>query len=123
MRRLDLHLAAAAAQVLRESGIAPSDNDLRSRMASLPALLQSSGLPATCAFLLAKGKPHDVVAATALLQEAASVARLDRDQAPDALLEALTGVEEHLLAVGEHRAAMLGMWLARLAAARFKAQR
>ncbi len=121
MRRLDQHLATAAAAALRDSGIGPSNADLRSRMSSLPALLQSSGLAATCAFLLAKAGPPDVVAAKALLREAAETARLAVEQEPNALLVALAGVDEHLLAIAEQRAALLGMWLSRLANAQFKA--
>lgn len=123
MRRLDQHLAAAAAAVLRDSGIAATDNDLRSRMASLPALLQSSGLPATCAFLLAKAGRAELVAAQALLGEAADVVGLNRNRGAGELLDALAGVDEHLLAIAEQRAALLGTWLSRLATARFKAER
>lgn len=121
MRRLDQHLATAAAEALRESGLDPSNDQLRSRMSSLPALLQSSGLTATCAFLLAKAKREDLVAAKALLAEAAQVVGLAPELEPAELLEGLFGVAEHQLGVAEQRAALLAMWLSRLANARFKA--
>lgn len=117
MRRLDLHLARAAADAL---GPGTVDNGLRSRLASLPALIQTSGLAATCAFLLAKGEDRDRRAATALLTEAAGTLGLP-DAAPEAWLDRLSQVDEHRLAVAEQRAAMLALWLSRLAAARFKA--
>jgi CRISPR/Cas system CMR-associated protein Cmr5 small subunit len=121
MRRIDQHLAIAAADALRRSGIEPSNTELRSRMSSLPALLQSSGLMATCAFLLAKDRTGDLVAVRALLAEAANAVGMRPDGEPGALLDDLAKIDEHRLAMAEQRAAMLGTWLSRLANARFKA--
>lgn len=122
MRRLDATLAKAAADALNASGIGAADKELRSRMASLPPMLQVSGLPATCAFLLAKARTADTCAAAALLREAAEVLHLDPTRPPVELLDAVVSIgDERLLAVAEQHAALLATWLSRLAVARYEA--
>jgi CRISPR type III-B/RAMP module-associated protein Cmr5 len=100
---------------------------LRSRLRGLPALLQTSGLAPTCAFLLSKGKvpgPQNGywVTAKTLLDEAVTEAGLQKDPDPIRMLDTLSRATEQQSVIAETRAAMLAIWLSRLAQAKAIAQ-
>jgi CRISPR type III-B/RAMP module-associated protein Cmr5 len=124
--RVDHGLARAAAGVLRNQVV---DSELRTRLRGLPAMLQASGLAATCAFLLSKAKtPHrkDPYWHTAktLLDEAATEVGLTPDpDDPNRTLDMLFRDTEQKYVMAETRAAMLALWLSRLAQAKTIAQR
>lgn len=128
--RVDHQLARAAVDVLRGQVV---DAELRTRMRGLPALLQTSGLAATCAFLLSKAKPpepeHNKPAnaywctAKTLLDEAACAAGIEPDPQPQTTLDKLTQVTGQQYLMAETRAAMLALWLSRLAQAQAEAQK
>ncbi|MGH4020381.1 MAG: type III-B CRISPR module-associated protein Cmr5 [Pseudonocardiaceae bacterium] len=123
--RVDHKLARAAADVLRDQKV---DAELRTRMRGLPALLQTSGLAATCAFLLSRVKEHKPTdaywrTAKTLLDEAARAIGVDPDPDPRAALDKLTQVTGQQYVLAETRAAMLALWLSRLAQAKAEAQK
>ena len=122
--RVDHGLAAAAANVLRDHTV---DNELRTRMRGLPAMLQTSGLAAACAFLLSKAKVHERkdaywLTAKTLLDEAATEAGLKPDPDPRRTLDALSQATGQQYVMAETRAALLALWLSRLAQAKAIAQ-
>lgn len=122
--RVDHGLARVAANALWDQDIDP---ELRSRLRGLPALLQTSGLAPTCAFLLSKGKvpgPQNGYWLTAktLLDEAVTAAGLGKDPAPIRMLDTLSRATESQYLIAETRAAMLAIWLSRLAQAKAIAQ-
>jgi CRISPR/Cas system CMR-associated protein Cmr5 small subunit len=122
-RRVDQDLARAAATALRGRDV---DDELRTRMRGLPALLQTSGLAATCAFLLSRAKERDDAywrTAKTLLDEAATAVGVDPPADPRATLDKLTQVTEQQYVLAETRAAMLALWLSRLAQAKAEAQK
>jgi len=124
--RVDHGLARAAANALRNQVV---NAELRTRMRGLPAMLQTSGLAATCAFLLAKAKNHDRtdaywVAAKTLLDEAAQAAGIESDPTdPNRTLDAVSQATGSQYVLAETRAAMLALWLSRLAQAKSIAQK
>lgn len=123
--RLDHGLAAAAAKVLRDKVV---DSELRTRMRGLPAMLQTSGLAATCAFLLSKAKTHEEkdaywLTAKTLLDEAATEVGLTPDPDPNRTLDTLSQTTDQKYVMAETRAAMLALWLSRLAQAKAIAQK
>ncbi|MGH3842088.1 MAG: type III-B CRISPR module-associated protein Cmr5 [Pseudonocardiaceae bacterium] len=122
--RIDQGLARVAATMLRDQHVKP---DLRTRMRGLPALLQTSGLAATCAFLLSKAKKHDRtdaywLTAKTLLDDAADAVGISPDGDPNVTLEALSRATGAQYVVAETRASMLAMWLSRLTQAKAIAQ-
>lgn len=122
--RVDHGLARAAADALRGRDVDP---DLRTRLRGLPAMLQTSGLAATCAFLLSKAKDHERsdaywLTAKTLLDEAAKAAGIDPEPDPTVMLDALSRATGQQYVVAETRAAMLALWLSRLAQAKVIAQ-
>lgn len=125
VERVDQGLARAAANALQDI---PVDAELRTRMRGLPALLQTSGLAATCAFLLSKAKEHvrtDAYWLTAktLLDEAAGAAGIGPSPDPNVMLDALSQATGAQYVLAETRAAMLALWLSRLAQAKAIAQK
>jgi CRISPR type III-B/RAMP module-associated protein Cmr5 len=128
--RVDHGLARSAATALRGRVV---DDELRTRMRGLPALLQTSGLAATCAFLLSKAKPPEPGAhkpadaywltAKTLLDEAAGAVGIDPDSDPRVTLDKLTQATGQQYVMAETRAAMLALWLSRLAQAQAQAQK
>ncbi|HKR49618.1 MAG TPA: type III-B CRISPR module-associated protein Cmr5 [Pseudonocardiaceae bacterium] len=123
--RVDHGLARAAANALRDQDIT---DELRTRMRGLPAMLQTSGLAATCAFLLAKAKNHERsdaywLTAKTLLDEAAGAAGIDPNPDPNLTLDALSQATGPQYVLAETRAAMLALWLSRLAQAKVIAQK
>lgn len=124
-RRVDQDLARVAADALRGRDV---DDELRTRMRGLPALLQTSGLAATCAFLLSRAKEHTPAnaywrTAKTLLDEAATAVGVDPPADPRATLDKLTQVTAQQYVLAETRAAMLALWLSRLAQAKAEAQK
>ncbi|MGH3908620.1 MAG: type III-B CRISPR module-associated protein Cmr5 [Pseudonocardiaceae bacterium] len=122
--RLDHGLARAAADALRDRDV---DSELRTRMRGLPALLQTSGLAATCAFLLSKAKSHQPadaywLTAKTLLDEAAKAAGIAPDPDPRTMLDRLSRTTGRQYVIAETRAALLALWLSRLAQAKSIAQ-
>jgi CRISPR type III-B/RAMP module-associated protein Cmr5 len=118
--RVDHGLARAAADALRNRVV---DSELRTRLRGLPAMLQTSGLAATCAFLLSKAKDHDPkdaywLTAKTLLDEAASAVGIQPDPDPRIMLETITRATGQQYVTAETRAAMLALWLSRLAQAK-----
>lgn len=86
-------------------------------------MLQTSGLAATCAFLLSKAKVHDPkdaywLTAKTLLDEAASAVGIQPEPDPRAMLETITRTTGQQYVIAETRAAMLALWLSRLAQAK-----
>ncbi|MGH3977265.1 MAG: type III-B CRISPR module-associated protein Cmr5 [Pseudonocardiaceae bacterium] len=123
--RVDHGLARAAATALRDQVVTP---ELRTRMRGLPAMLQTSGLAATCAFLLSKAKDHERkdaywLTAKTLLDEAAEAAGIDPDPDPNVTLDTLSQATGPQYVLAETRAAMLALWLSRLAQAKVIAQK
>lgn len=122
--RLDHGLARAAANALRDRIV---DSELRTRMRGLPAMLQTSGLAATCAFLLSKAQnlePSDAYWLTAktLLDEAGRAVGIDPHQDPRVTLDILCQQTGLRYITAETRAAMLALWLSRLAQAKAEAK-
>lgn len=122
--RVDHGLARAAANALRDQVVT---DELRTRMRGLPAMLQTSGLAATCAFLLSKAKVHERtdaywLTAKTLLDEAASAAGIDPHPDPHVTLDALSQATGLQYVLAETRAAMLALWLSRLTQAKAIAQ-
>jgi CRISPR-associated protein Cmr5 len=125
--RVDHDLARAAANALRGQTVDPV---LRTRLRGLPAMLQTSGLAATCAFLLSKAKDPtakeapDAYRRTAktLLDEAAQAAGLTPDDDPRITLDRLSQATDRQYVIAETRAAMLALWLSRLGQAKAGAQ-
>jgi len=123
--RVDQGLARVAAAALRDRVV---DSELRTRMRGLPAMLQTSGLAATCAFLLSKDSDHDRkdaywLTAKTLLDEAAKAVGIVPDpEDPNRTLDALSHADSQKYVVAETRAAMLALWLSRLAQAKVIAQ-
>lgn len=124
--RVDHKLARAAADALRGQTMDP---ELRTRLRGLPALLQTSGLAATCAFLLSRAKDERKSAdpywrtAKTLLDEAARAVGVDPATDPRTTLDKLTQVTSQQYVLAETRAAMLALWLSRLAQAQAEAQK
>lgn len=120
--RVDQGLAAAAADALCELDIT---DDLRTRMRGLPVMLQTSGLTATCAFLLSKvKKPEDShwITAKILLDEAAKAVDFDQHPDPHVTLDAFARETGLKYVMAESRATMLALWLSRLTQAKWIAQ-
>lgn len=112
-------MARAAAAALRGVTV---DAELRSRLVGLPVMLRTSGMTATCAFLLSKGAdaPAYRVAATALLAEAARTLGDDPDDAADdpvAMLERVATLPPQQYLTVELRVGALATWLSRFARA------
>lgn len=125
LRRMDHDLASKAAEVVP----AVVTDDMRTRFASLPSMIMTSGLTATGAFLLARansdgGGGADKAAyadvARALLHDAATFARIPVDSAgPEGTLTNIATVgDTHRSLLAETRARAFATWLARIAAAR-----
>lgn len=122
--RIDHGLARAAANALRDQVVT---GELRTRMRGLPAMLQTSGLAATCAFLLAKADNHNRndaywLTAKTLLDEAAKAAGIDPHPDPGVTLDALSQATGLQYVLAETHAAMLALWLSRLTQAKAIAQ-
>ncbi|MGQ0776556.1 MAG: type III-B CRISPR module-associated protein Cmr5 [Pseudonocardiales bacterium] len=122
--RVDHGLARVAAAALRDRVVDP---ELRTRMRGLPVMLQTSGLAATCAFLLSKANDHDRqdaywLTAKTLLDEAAKAVGITPNPDPNRTLDALSQADSQQYVVAETRAAMLALWLSRLAQAKVIAQ-
>ncbi|MGH8922698.1 MAG: type III-B CRISPR module-associated protein Cmr5 [Actinomycetes bacterium] len=127
--RVDHQLARAAADALRGQSMDP---ELRTRLRGLPAMLQTSGLAATCAFLLSRAKeqkeqkrsdPYWRTAKTLLDEAARAVGVTPATDDPRATLDKLTQVTAQQYVLAETRAAMLALWLSRLAQAQAEAQK
>jgi CRISPR type III-B/RAMP module-associated protein Cmr5 len=123
--RIDQGLARAAAEALRDQVV---HDELRTRLRGLPAMLQTSGLAATCAFLLAKAKDHNRtdaywLTAKTLLDEAAGAVGIDPNPDPNVTLDTLSRATGLQYVMAETRAAMLALWLSRLAQAKATAQK
>lgn len=121
--RLDQLLAVRAAEVL-PAEVSPV---LRTRMRGLPVLVHTSGLAATCAFLLSRSERPEMTdpyyhAAMAMLTTAAEAARLPVGKDPHVLLDSLVRARGHQYLMGETRARELALWLSRLAQARAKSE-
>lgn len=113
--RLDHQLAAAAATVIPDQLSA----EQRRRFRSLPAMIMTSGLAATGAFLLSKKKEKPYLdAAEALLDDAAKHARIPMGDNPNTTLNNISKESRHRYAIAEARARMFAVWLARVASAR-----
>ena len=118
--RLDRQLAATAAEVLPDR---VGSDDLRVYRA-VPVLIHTSGLGATCAYLLARAKgvaDHAFTrAARALLADAMTIAErpVGHDKTALELLDALIEFDDHRYVLAERRAQLFAVWLARIAAAR-----
>jgi len=134
--RIDHELARLAAEVVPDT----VDDDLHARFAGLPAMIMTSGLAATGAYLLARyasakkasgtgtsaangntAGPYPYrVAAKALLEDAATFARIRIDQDnPNTTLDNIARERDsHRLLLAEARARLFVVWLARIAAAR-----
>jgi hypothetical protein len=117
--RLDQALARKAAQLL-DGGV---DAELRTRMRALPIMVQTSGLAATAAFLLARRKTKDGTdpygrTARLILNDAAEAAGIEpRSDDPERLLAQVAGASPAKYLLAESRARQLAIWLARLAQA------
>ena len=115
--RLDHRLAHTAARALAD--VAMTD-DLRSRLTGLPVLLRTSGIAATCAFLLSKADDAAYkTTATILLTEAGDAAGVDipRGASGPEQLRRLTEFTEQQYLLAETRALLLATWLSRFARA------
>lgn len=120
--RVDQQLATTAAAALGGRRV---DKEIRTRLRGLPVLLQTSGLAATCAFLLAKADRQDDrdpywATAKILINDAADQVGLAADNDPRRRLELLSAADGQQYLIAETRASMLAMWLARLAEARYE---
>lgn len=113
-RRLDHQLAAIAASVVPDHLSA----DQRRRFRGLPAMIMSSGLAATGAFLLSKKEKPYRDAAKALLEDAAKHARIVVADDPYGTLSNISKESGHRYAIAEARARIFASWLARVASAR-----
>lgn len=119
--RIDKMLAVKAAQALPEK----VDPELRTRMRALPTMIHTSGLAATCAFLLSRRKTDDKkdpyhATAVAIMDAAAEAAKIPVAADPNVTLTGLAKASGHQYLVAETRAHMLAIWLSRLAQARSK---
>jgi len=119
--RVDQLLAVTAAEVLAGE----VTKELRTRMRGLPVMIHTSGLAATCAFLLARAdKKHPdrdpyYRTAVALITQSAGAAGLTVDADPHAALTTIARADGHRYRLAETRARELAMWLSRLAQARY----
>lgn len=119
LMRLDQELARKAAQSLQDT----VDPVLRSRMRSLPVMIQTSGLAATAAFLLSRAErknADDAYWRTAdlILTDAAGAAGIAVTPGrPEEALALVAGAIPAKYEVAEHRARQLAVWLSRLAQA------
>ena len=118
--RLDQDLARKAAQLLMQGKV---DNELRTRMRSLPVMIQTNGLAATAAFLLSRAKADDSGdpywrTAELILADAAAVAgiRVTANE-PKQALKAVADASPAKYLLAETRARLLAIWLSRLAQA------
>lgn len=120
--RIDHRLAANAATVVPFT----VDDELHRRLVGLPAMIMTSGLAATGAFLLARDKSGKSEgprpyrdAAKALLEDAAEHARITvNSDDPNKTLSNIVASSGHRYLIAEARARMFAIWLARIAAAR-----
>lgn len=122
--RIDKMLAAKAADALPDE----VGKELRTRMRALPTMIQTSGLAATCAFLLSRRKNNNEQdpyhrTAVEIMQVAAKAAGIEPDRDPNVTLTRLSQASGHQYLVAETRASMLAMWLSRLAQARSTPER
>jgi CRISPR-associated protein Cmr5 len=113
-KRLDHQLAATAATVVPKRLSA----EQRRRFRSLPAMIMTSGLAATGAFLLSKQEKPYQDAAWALLKDAAEYAKIAPGDNPNTTLDNISRESGHRYAIAEARARMFATWLARVASAR-----
>ncbi|MGL4305102.1 MAG: type III-B CRISPR module-associated protein Cmr5 [Mycobacteriaceae bacterium] len=117
MTRLDSNLAAAASNALGQE----VNSVLRTRLRALPASIQTSGLAASCAFLLSKKDKEEYVrVATIVLKDACEQAGIQYKAGADGngLLGSLIGAERQQQRVAEARAKMFCQWLSKIADAR-----
>lgn len=124
--RLDRQLAVSAARALPDE----ISKDYLSTLRALPVMLHTSGLAATCAYLLSRAgsngsgggdKARYLNAVQAVLRDAAEfvgVPSLERP--PLRLLDDLVA-NDATYRMAERRARQFAVWLARLAAARHAA--
>lgn len=116
--RLDHRLAAKAAEVVP---VEVSD-ELRTRLAGLPAMIMTSGLAATGAFLLSRAESRETspyyTTATALLDDAATLAKIPIGADTKATLDNIARTSGHQYLIAEARARMFASWLSRIANAR-----
>jgi len=117
--RLDQLLARKAAQLLDGK----VDPELRTRMRSLPVMIQTNGLAATVAFLLSRRKAKDGKdayhrAARLILDDAVEAAGITvKSRDPERMLADLAEATPAKYMLAETRAQLLAIWLARLAQA------
>jgi len=118
--RLDQDLARKAAVELLRGKV---DGELRTRMRSLPIMIQTSGLAATAAFLLSRAKidgNNDPYWRTAelILVDAATTAGIQVVAGePKKSLAAVANASPAQYVLAETRARLLAIWLSRLAQA------
>lgn len=121
MNRIDQGMAARAAGIL---GTDPVDKELRTVLRGLPVMIRTNGLAMTCAYLLSRSaKRGDRYwrAATALLDETATVAGLIPDPKPVVTLNAIAELDGQRYLLAESHGRLLSGWLARLADALYEA--
>lgn len=117
--RLDHELARKAAQSLGDK----VEPELRTRMRSLPVMIQTSGLAATVAFLLSRARKQDSSdqywrTAELILLDAATTAGIQvKEGEPNRSLKAVAGASPAQYVLAETRARQLAVWLSRLAQA------
>lgn len=121
--RIDQKLAVAAAEVLP----AEVNKELRTRMRGLPVMIHTSGLAATCAFLLSRAAKPELAdpyyaTAMAMLKAGADAAREPVDDDPNVTLTRLAAAPGHKYLLAETRARELALWLSRLAQARYRGE-
>jgi CRISPR type III-B/RAMP module-associated protein Cmr5 len=115
--RLDQELARKAAELLGDT-VKP---DLRTRMRSLPVMIQTSGLAATVAFLLSRAKGDDRdnpywQTAELILSDAAATAGIPiMSGTPKSSLKTVAAASAAQYVLAETRAIQLAIWLSRLA--------
>jgi CRISPR type III-B/RAMP module-associated protein Cmr5 len=117
LMRLDQELARKAAELLGDT-VKP---DLRTRMRSLPVMIQTSGLAATVAFLLSRAKGDDREnpywrTAELILSDAAATAGIQiAAGTPKSSLKTVADASPAQYVLAETRAIQLAIWLSRLA--------
>lgn len=118
LMRLDQELARKAAELLGDT-VKP---ELRTRMRSLPVMIQTSGLAATVAFLLSRAKGDDPnnpywKTAELILSDAAETAgiRITPGTPKASLNKVAADASPAQYILAETRAIQLAIWLSRLA--------
>lgn len=125
VRRVDQGMAAAAADILGDGTIS---DEIRTRYRQLPIMLHVAGLPATCAYVVAKRGDKEGIG-----QAYRSVAQgicthlknmgLLSDADPSLLVGRLSKMSPDQYARASMEVSLLAGWLSRLADAAHKAQK